>query len=175
MNTQTQQSQVELDDLDSLLSESVELADARRQAKKGGKLTQDQIELLDANKLAEEMQLWQDVAMFAHLTESLCDCGNCFKDFNGWYKLQRRRGKQSERLIKVDETDSSLESKQYLTYALVSHCYECVEDTLEHADADDCALLTSLGSSVKPWYEPTEEEAEDLLNELTGELEDDAN
>lgn len=159
-------------DLDSLLTESVKLADARKAAKKGAKLTAEQQELIDNNRLAEEMQLWQDIAVYAHMQESLCDCGNCYKDFQGFYLLQRRRFGKSDRLIRVDSPVEGLEVRKFLTYALSDHCYECVDAFFPDTSPADCSLLSSLGSTHRPWIEHGEEVSEDLLAELEAEAQE---
>lgn len=143
-------------DLDSLLTESVKLADARKAAKKGAKLSAEQQALLETNRIAEEMELWLDVAVYAHMQESLCNCGNCYKDFQGFYLLQRRRFGKADRLLRIDTPPEGLEVWKFETYQLSSHCYECVEAIFSdapEASPQNCQILSSLGKTAKPWVE----------------------
>lgn len=148
-------SPVELLDLDDLLEESTSLASARRAAKQGRKLTLEQAEILEANQLAEEMELWQPEAVYAHIVDTACSCGNHFQDFRGWYALEVRKNGRGQRLVRRDD-HGDLPAMQYTTEAQVGWCHACASQELEQATILDCELLAELEGS--PVYEACETE-----------------
>ena len=135
----------DLDDLDALLEESTAIAGAKRAQKQGRKLTDEQAELLEANRLAEQMQVWEPVEAVAHFIHTTCSCGRGFRRFNAWYKLLKHRRQDSSRLVRCNDHEG-LRSSQYVTHEEVGYCNECLGAVgLPLADAEDLPILTSLG------------------------------
>ena len=138
----------DLDDLDALLEESTALASAKRAQKQGRKLTAEQVDILDSNNLAEQMQVWEPVEAVAHFIHTTCSCGHEFRRFNAWYKLLTHRRQDSSRLVRCDDHEG-LPSSQYTTQEKVGYCHECLGVVgLPFADAEDISMLTSLGEAL---------------------------
>lgn len=138
----------DLDDLDALLEESTALASAKRAQKQGRKLTAEQNELLEANHLAEQTQVWEPVEAVAHFIHTTCSCGHEFRRFNAWYKLLTHRRQESSRLVRCDDHEG-LPSSQYTTQEKVGYCHECLGVVgLPFADAEGISMLTSLGEAL---------------------------
>ena len=114
----------DLDDLDALLEESTALAGAKRAKAQGRKLTQPQSELLEANRLAAEAELWLNQHYYAHITVNECKCGWVWQDFAGWYAAQEQRNKLSRRLVRV--TEPGFPRSQYVTYHKTAECPHCL-------------------------------------------------
>ena len=135
----------DLDDLDALLEESTALAGAKRAQKQGRKLTAEQSELLEANHLAEQMQVWEGVEAVAHFIHTTCACGSEHRRFNAWYKLLEHRRQDSRRLVRCDDHEG-LPSSQHITHEQVGYCHECLGRVgLPKADLEEISMLTSLG------------------------------
>jgi len=138
----------DLDDLDALLEESTAIAGAKRAQKQGRKLTAEQNELLEANHLAEQMQVWESVEAVAHFIHTTCSCGHESRRFNAWYKLLTHRRQKSSRLVRCDDHEG-LPSSRYVTREAVGYCNECLGAVgLPFADAKDLPMLTSLGEAA---------------------------
>jgi hypothetical protein len=146
----------DLSDLDALLEESTALVSARKAQRQGRKLTAEQQDLLEANRLAAEVNSWSGVAVYAHITKTSCQCGHHFEDFQGWYHLEHQRRGGGRRLIRKD-CPEGLPASKYVTEVVVPYCYACAPQGLPVASLDDCDLLSALG-------EP------ELVNEGQGEL-----
>ena len=158
----------DLDDLDALLEESTALAGAKRAQKQGRKLAAGQAAILEANHLAEQMQVWESVEAVAHFIHTTCSCGHEFRRFNAWYKLLEHRRQDSSRLVRCDDHEG-LPSSQYVTREAVGYCNECLGAVgLPFADAEDLSILTSLGEV----YEQDNGQLE--LELLSGEAKGDA-
>lgn len=135
----------DLDDLDALLEESTALADAKRAQKQGRKLTAEQADILESNRLAEETQVWEPVEAVAHFIHTTCSCGHESRRFSAWYKLLKHRRQDSSRLVCCDDHEG-LPASQYVTREAVGYCNECLGAVgLPFADAEDLSILTSLG------------------------------
>ena len=132
----------DLDDLDALLEESTTLAGAKRAKAQGRKLTQGQSELLEANRLAAEAELWITQAYYAHVTVNECVCGHMWHDFAGWYAAQGQRNKTARRLVRVATPEGSQPREQYISSHRHTACSVCLAD-LPFAEPDD--LLCRLG------------------------------
>lgn len=139
----------DLDDLDSLLEESTALAGAKRAQKQGRKLTAEQMDILDSNNLAEQMQVWEPVEVVAHFIHTTCSCGHEFRRFNAWYKLLTHRRQESSRLVRCDGHEG-LPPSQHTTKEVVGYCHECLSAVgLPIANVKDLSILTGLGESVE--------------------------
>ncbi len=158
----------DLDDLDALLEESTALAGAKRAQKQGRKLTAEQAEILESNRLAEQMQVWEPVGAVAHFIHTTCSCGHEARRFNAWYKLLKHRRQDSSRLVRCNDHEG-LRSSQYVTHEAVGYCNECLGTVcLPFANAEDLPILTSLGEV----YEQDNGQLE--LELLSGEAKGDA-
>ena len=133
-------------DLDELLTESVQLADAKRAKATGRKLTAEQSELLAANSLAEELELWEDLEVYAVVAEVHCDCGACSQQFRGWFVAQERiRGGKGRRLVR-QEDHGGLPASVYRIREETLWCVECLmKEELPTSSPEDFDLLESLG------------------------------
>ena len=139
----------DLDDLDALLEESTALHQAKKAKATGRKLTAEQSELLEANHLAEQMQVWEPIKAVAHFIHTTCSCGHSFRRFNAWYKLLEHRRQESSRLVRCDDHEG-LPSSRYVTKESVGYCNECLGNVgLPFADAEDLSILTSLGEALE--------------------------
>ena len=158
-----------LDDLDTLLEESTALANAKRAQKQGRKLTAEQVEALEANNLAAEMQVWEGVEAIAHFVHTTCSCGSKHRRFNAWYKLlEHRRRRASRRLVRCDDHEG-LPASQHITQETVGYCHECLGTAgLPHASIEGISMLLSLGLP----YEQDNGQLE--LEFLSGEAQGDA-
>ena len=158
----------DLDDLDALLEESTALAGAKRAQKQGRKLTDEQSELLEANRLAEQMQVWEPVEAVAHFIHTTCSCGHEQRRFNSWYKLLEHRRQDSRRLVRCDDHEG-LPASQYVTREAVGYCHKCLGTAgLPFADAEDLSILTSLGEALE------QDSGQMELERLAGEAQGDA-
>lgn len=158
----------DLDDLDALLEESTALADAKRAQKQGRKLTAEQNELLEANHLAEQMQVWEPVEAVAHFIHTTCSCGHESRRFNAWYKLLKHRRQDSRRLVRCNDHEG-LPASQHITQETVGYCSECLGGVgLPAADLEKHSMLTSLGEPF------TQDSGQMELELLAGEAQGDA-
>ena len=158
----------DLDDLDALLEESTALAGAKRAQKQGRKLTDEQNELLEANRLAEQMQVWEPVEAVAHFIHTTCSCGHSFRRFNAWYKLLKHRRQDSSRLVRCNDHEG-LRSSQHITQETVGYCHECLGNVgLPATDLEEHPMLASLGKSF------TQDSGQMELERLAGEAQGDA-
>lgn len=158
----------DLDDLDVLLEESTAIADAKRAQKQGRKLTAGQADILESNRLAEQMQVWEPVEVVAHFIHTTCSCGHESRRFNAWYKLLKHRRQDSARLVSCDDHEG-LPASQYVTREAVDYCHECLGAVgLPLANTADLPILTSLGEV----YEQDNGQLE--LELLSGEAQSDA-
>jgi hypothetical protein len=158
----------DLDDLDALLEESTALAGAKRAQKQGRKLTAEQADLLESNRLAEQMQVWEGVEAIAHFIHTTCSCGHEFRRFNSWYKLLEHRRQDSRRLVRCDDHEG-LPASQHITQEAVGYCHECLGNVgLPAADWGEHPMLASLGKSF------TQDSGQMELELLAGEAQGDA-
>ena len=135
----------DLDDLDALLEESTALHQAKKAKASGRKLTAEQAEILEANHLAEQMQVWEGVEAIAHFIHTTCSCGHESRRFNSWYKLLEHRRQDSRRLVRCNDHEG-LPASQYITQEAVGYCSECLGGVgLPAADLEKHSMLTSLG------------------------------
>jgi hypothetical protein len=158
----------DLFDLDDLLVESTNLATAHKAAKQGRKLTAAQADLLEANKQAEAMLVWDAKESIAHFVESTCACGHTHRRFNGWYRLLTHKWTNSIRLESVD-CHGGLEASQHTTTESTAYCAECLATVgLPPADLEETPILSSLGDPAP------ENRAQLSLELLAGEASGDA-
>lgn len=143
-----------LDDLDDLLSESVEIATAKKLQKQGRQLSVQQKELLEANKIAAEIERWEAKDVYAHVCLVYCSCGSISEQFRGWYQYQEQKYGKGRRLIKTPDHDD-LPAMKYTTEEVVTHCNECLaEADLNETELGNCDLLETLGASAAaPGYD----------------------
>ena len=176
----------DLSDLDTLLEESTALASARKAQRQGRKLTAEQSDLLESNRLAAEINQWQGQAVYAHIVRTSCECGNHYNDFRGWYHYETQREGGGRRLIRKDSREG-LPASQYVTEAITPYCPACAPQGLPTATPDDLDILLSLGEPevvnggqgelALELDEPAQSQADnelsdELLEELVEELED---
>lgn len=176
----------DLSDLDTLLEESTAIAQARKARRQGRKLTAEQSDLLESNRLAAEINQWQGKAVYAHIVRTSCKCGNHFDDFRGWYHYETQRKGGGRRLIRKDCREG-LPASQYVTEAVTPYCPACAPQGLPTATLDDLDILLSLGEPevlndgqgelALEFDEPAQSQADtelsdELLDELAEELED---
>lgn len=158
----------DLDDLDALLEESTALAGAKRAQKQGRKLTAEQADIIESNRLAEQMQVWEGVAAVAHFVHTTCSCGHEQRRFNAWYKLLEHRRQDSRRLVRCDDHEG-LPASQHITQETVGYCSECLGGVgLPAADLEKHPMLASLGKSF------TQDNGQMELERLAGEAQGDA-
>ena len=158
----------DLDDLDTLLEESTALHRAKKAKATGRKLTAEQSELLEANHLAEQMQVWEGVAAVAHFIHTTCSCGSEHRRFNAWYKLLQHRRQDSRRLVRCDDHEG-LPASQHITQERVGYCHECLSNAgLPVADLEEHLILASLGEPF------TQDNGQMELELLAGEAQGDA-
>lgn len=158
----------DLDDLDALLEESTAIADAKRARKQGRKLTAAQAEILDSNRLAEQMQVWEPVEAVAHFIHTTCSCGHEARRFNSWYKLLEHRRQDSRWLVRCDDHEG-LPASQHITQETVGYCHECLGNVgLPAADLEELPMLASLGEPF------TQDNGQLELELLSGEAQSDA-
>lgn len=137
----------DFDTLDQLLGESVKIADAKKAVKTGRKLSAEQSETLEANRLAEAANIWHDIEVYAHIVHTSCECGNHFKAFNGWYKYQEQRRGGGRRLVRADDHEG-LPASQFNTEQVVAYCHACAPTGLPKATSDDLDILSTLGDDL---------------------------
>lgn len=147
MTTILDESPDDFDTLDQLLGESVKIADAKKAVKTGRKLSAEQSETLEANRLAEAANVWHDIEVYAHIVHTSCECGNHFKAFNGWYKYQEQRRGGGRRLVRADDHEG-LPASQYNTEQVVAYCHACAPTTLPKATSADLDILSTLGDDL---------------------------
>lgn len=133
-----------LDDLDELLEASMALANAKKAQKTGRKLSLEQQAILDANKLAEEMDRWVSHEVYAHVAHVYCSCGAFHEQFRGWYKYQELRNGNGRRLIKSEDHDE-LPCYRFTTEEEVNWCNDCIGNDLPEAEVELNDLLVTLG------------------------------
>ena len=134
----------DLSDLDTLLEESTALASARKAQRQGRKLTVEQSDLLESNRLAAEINQWQGQAVYAHIVRTSCQCGHHYDDFRGWYHFETQRKGGGRRLLRKD-CHEGLPASQYVTEAVVPYCHACAPQGLPTATLEDLDILGSLG------------------------------
>ena len=176
----------DLSDLDTLLEESTALASARKAQRQGRKLTAEQSDLLESNRLAAEINQWQGQAVYAHIVRTSCECGNHYNDFRGWYHYETQHKGGGRRLIRKDSPEG-LPASQYVTEAITPYCPACAPQGLPTATLEDLDILSSLGEPevlndgqgelALEFDEPAQSQADnelsdELLDELVEELED---
>lgn len=135
-----------LNDLDGLLDESLQIAEIRKSAKTGTKLTKEQEFLVQARGLAQELEVWVNVRTYAHSCNFSCACGNHFKEFRGWYAYQTK-GPYGRRLIRSDlNLTAPKDFYSYNTEATVEFCSKCVDllGLPGATEAPVCDLLETL-------------------------------
>ena len=138
----------DLDDLDALLEESTALAGAKRAQKQGRKLTAEQSELLEVNRLAAEMLMWEERWAVAHFIHTTCTCGSQHLRFSGWYRLLEHRRQNSRRLVRYPD-HGGLPASQHTTQEHVAYCHECLGSAgLPPADLTEFPILSSLGEPL---------------------------
>ena len=166
----------DLDDLDTLLEESTAIANAKRAQRQGRKLTESQSELLEANELSQAMQIWDEVEVVAHFTQTTCACGHGYRRFNAWYKVLKHKRQDAARLVRCEDHEG-LPSSQFTTLEPVGYCHECLSTAgLPQASIDEHPLLTSLGEQLPQSDEQLElelTEAHATSDTLLDELEED--
>lgn len=137
-----------LPELDDLLKESVELSQAKKAKNQGRKLSADQLETLEANRLATEALQWEVEGAVAHFIEETCECGSVATRFSSWYLLSTNKKKDQRRLVKADGHGGH-GAWQHTTVKQVACCHQCLAAIgLPHASLSFDSILHSLGESV---------------------------
>lgn len=155
----TPQTNVELDlesddfNLDDLLSESLELHEAKQANRKGKKLTEAQKEILEANAAALHFEQWQGYMLIAHVELTTCACGCAWEGFAGWYEYQVNRRDSTKQMLSrksPGEKLPPLPRQQYRTILEVEACSECLPAMeLPVADLDQLPMLLEFGNPAE--------------------------
>lgn len=134
-----------LDDLDSLLEESVTLASARKRKNQGRSLSQGEAEALERQRIMEEIAAWEPQVAIIHVVQTVCDhCGSSERHLRQLFELFHHRKSNARKLCATTETQ--LEALRHETVELVAFCTSCMDvDDYAPADTDDYPILTSLG------------------------------
>ena len=133
-------------DLDELLAESVTLANAKRAKAKGQKLTPEQSDLLEANRIVEQADYWKLVTCYAHFVEVECGCGGLKETrFEGWYSYETQRRGTGRRLVQVPRR-GECPAFAVKTKRVVGGCLHCAPKDLPVATNADLDLLKLLGA-----------------------------
>jgi hypothetical protein len=136
----------EVPDLDDLLQESVAIAGAKKAKNQGRKLSADQLETLENNRLAAEAAQWNPTGAVAHLIESRCECGAVHTRFSSWYIITEHRKHSDQRRLTQSKGHDGLGAFQHTTIEIVECCHECLGAIgLPFAQIEVSPLLTSLG------------------------------
>lgn len=124
---------LEFEELDTLLEESMKAAAVRRAAKQGRRLTGGDADLLEAIKIAEELQTWNEIAVIAVIEHRMCSCGCKQNVFLGHYKIMRpKRAKFGvSRTVKISlvELDGlkHLPHYKHTVRQVTMECAQCVD------------------------------------------------
>lgn len=134
-------------DLDDLLQESLELADAKLAARRGKKLTSAQSEILSANSAALHFESWRGYMLICHVELTTCACGCAWEGFGGWYEYQvNRREESRQMLVRVGGDLPPLPRQKYQTVLEVSACDQCAPwAELPLASVEQLPMLESFG------------------------------
>lgn len=138
----------DLNDLESLLDESVTLAKAKRDKALGRKLSGKQLVTLTANEIAQHELVWEGVAVIAHFKETLCACGEVTRVFDGWFLYERhRRQVGSIRLARIQGlVPTDLPQFQHVSDRTAGAC-ACCMPVLPTARVADFPTIIELGMS----------------------------
>lgn len=145
-------------DLDDLLSESLELADARRASRQGRKLTEAQAETLAANSAALHFESWRSYMLICHVELTTCSCGCAWEGFGGWYEYQVNRRDESRQMLQRVESSElpTLPRQKFQTLLEVQACDQCAPwKDLPLADPQQLPMLESFGE-VAEWQSEEE-------------------
>lgn len=139
-----------LEDLETLLEESVTLHKAKRAKAQGRRLDPDQLDAIARARLMEEVEVWQTEAEIAVNEQRTCTyCHSVSSMFLGWYAAQRHRRNHSARLTLVAKPTVAREwLRQHWVISSIEGCCDCLP-TLRVASVAEFPLLSSLGSHVR--------------------------
>lgn len=134
----------DFDDLDSLLSDSVRLAHAKRDKAQGRKLKPDQQASLDLARAMEEINAWEPIRAVVYFQSTTCTCGNSWKEYQGTYLHSQHRRTKADRLTRKS-VDAGLPEHEYWTHRVTLGCAECVGAQVRSAiSVSDLPILSSL-------------------------------
>ena len=136
----------DMSDLEALLAESMEVAAAKKSKAQGRKLTGDQSELLEANRLAAEAAQWEEEVVVAHFVQTTCSCGETHKAFDGWFQALRHRRTSATRLSRLESYEGQ-PALAHVTEKQAEFCAVCLEAVgLFPLDPDDFPVVKGLGT-----------------------------
>lgn len=115
-----------LDDLDSLLEESVAIADAKRAKSQGRRLDTGMLDALARAKVVEDMLAWDTVAFVKVVERVQCACGWAETHYHGIFKAMQHRRRPAERqLIRPDKSEVRLPLRQFVFGSNAAECAYC--------------------------------------------------
>lgn len=131
-------------DLDDLLADAVQVAEARKLAKKQG--TKASAEVRAIIREADAEMSWEPVYAIARFVEQHCTCGGSHRRFDSWFIVsQHRREAGSKRFLRSD-SHNGLPAWQYVAGEEVTDCAECLaEAALPFATIDQLMGVDALG------------------------------
>ncbi len=137
-------------DLDSLLSEAITLADARKAVRKSAGKRQIDPALADIVQAADAALTWLPEYTVARFAETHCTCGASHRRFDGWFVVsQHRRDPHARRFVRSD-SHHDLPAWQYTAVEEVDFCGECVSEfALPHATIDQLTGIDALGTPAE--------------------------
>lgn len=135
----------DLEDLDTLLNESVAIADAKKAKNQGRKLSAEQTELLGINEAAREALAWEPQSAIAHFIVTTCACGAEHRRFSSWYHFLQHRRNADQRKLVAAECHSDLPAEEYTSQASSLYCTECLSTA--GLPRSELAIAFSLGEA----------------------------
>ena len=133
------------EDLDSLLTDSINIAAARKAVKRApaGKADPALVAIAEA---AEAALRWNPEAAIARFVDVQCSCGAHSRRFDGWFILSLHRTDLTARRFARAEDHNDLPSWHYVAQETVAYCAECVSaEDLPLATPDYLIGLSALG------------------------------
>lgn len=134
----------DFEDLDALLAEAVEVAEARKIARKAGTKTPAAVAAIVRE--ADVELAWEPQFSIARFIESHCDCGHSHRRFDGWFIVSsHRRDPYARRYVRSDD-HQNLPAWQYVAEEATEECAECLSsEALPLATIDLLSGIDALG------------------------------
>lgn len=160
--TATLPPQEDFDDLDSLLAEAVEVAEARKLARKKGTRTPPAVAAIVREADAE--MTWTPQFAIARFVETHCSCGASHRQFDGWFIVSQHKREPSSRRFLRSDNHHNLPAWQFTAQEDSSYCVECLEgEALPLAVIDQLLGLEALGQAATCCLPATHQQALDLF------------
>lgn len=135
----------DFDDLDALLADAVELAEARKVAKKKGTRTDPAVAAIVRE--ADVQMSWEPQFAVARFVEQHCSCGASHRRFDSWYIVSQHRREETSRRFARSPDHADLPAWQYVAEEQVENCAECLQEVaLPYATIDQLMGIEALGS-----------------------------